>query len=100
VLVRRPRCFPGNARGPAGKYHWARARPAGSRLAGEADGKSPGPALVEGCDDASISNLHYPTVTNGFNEDKRNDEAKIKNQLISVAGRRNTVFKSIQRLRI
>jgi len=79
VLVRRLRCLPGNAGGPAGKYHWARAA---SRLAGEADGKagkSPGPALVKGCDDASISNLYYRTVTYDFNdEDKRNDEAKIK----------------------
>jgi len=56
--VRRPRCLPGDAGGPAGKNDRARFRPA--RLAGEADGKpdeSPGPSLAESCDDA-ISKLN------------------------------------------
>jgi len=46
VLISRKRCLTGESESPAGKNLWARARPAATRLAVEADGKADKSHLV------------------------------------------------------
>jgi len=80
--VRRPRCLPVDAGGPAGKNHRARSRPAATWLAGEADGKADESHLDSLLSKAAM--MRYKNYINarsfGYflnDDDKRNDEAEI-----------------------